>query len=239
MSVLRDKYFLLRKLHQFTGAVPLGMYLTIHLLVNSTALGPHGVENFEAGVHLLESLPALPVWELTLIYLPLVYHAVFGLWVAFIAKNNPLRFPYARNWNFVLQRYTGLFLTVFLVYHAYKMRFSGTPIDENGFQKVADHLANPAMAAAYAVFVLATAFHFANGLWEFCIDWGLTVSARAQKLTALAVPLVTLVFFGLGMMSIAGFRTPREASTPSPAHAQATTVSQSFSVRNGDAVAAR
>ena len=239
MSVLRDQYFLLRKLHQFTGAVPLGLYLTIHLLVNSTALGPRGVENFEAGVHLLESLPALPVWEFTLIYLPLVYHSIFGVWVAFIAKNNPLRFPYARNWNFVLQRYTGLFLTVFLVYHAYKMRFSGTPIDDHGFDKVRDHLANPAMATAYGVFVLATAFHFANGLWEFCIDWGLTVSARAQKLTSMAVPLVTLVFFGLGMMAIVGFRTSHEEPSAAPARAQAIHASPSFSVRTGDAVAAR
>jgi succinate dehydrogenase / fumarate reductase cytochrome b subunit len=229
MALSNQQYFLLRKLHQFTGALPLGAYLCIHLLVNSYAL--QGSTAFDGKVQILETLPFLFVWEFLLIYLPLVYHAAFGVWVGFVAKNNPLRFPYARNWNFAIQRWTGFFMLVFLGYHAWYMRFQGTPIghtvqqfgfSDSGYGKVVMHLQNPAMAAFYAVGVIATAYHFANGLWEFLIDWGFTVSMKAQQWSQIAVMVVWIAISGLGLSALYAFATSRElppgmgASTHAP-----------------------
>lgn len=200
-------YFLLRKLHQFVGVMPLGAFLFIHLLMNSYAI--QGVTAFEKKVAAMESMPFLPVVEALLIFIPLIYHAIFGLWVGFIAKNNPLRFPYAKNWNFTLQRVTGFLMLVFLAYHVWFMRFQGTPIGtlegHEGYLKVVDHLADPMMAAFYAVGVLATTFHFANGLWAFLIDWGFTVSVRSQFVSAMAMVLVWVGVFALGMISMYAF----------------------------------
>lgn len=211
MGATNKNYFLLRKLHQFTGTVPLGAYMTIHLLVNAYAL--QGPNLFDEKVRLLETLPFLPVWEFCLIYLPLIYHALFGIYVSFLAQNNPLRFPYARNWNFFLQRISGIFLLVFLAYHAWFMRFQGTPIYQtfaehgmdSGFGKVVLHLQNPYMAAFYAVGVIAAAYHFANGLWEFFLDWGFTVSMKAQQLSAMGMIVVFLAFSCLGIGALYAF----------------------------------
>lgn len=203
-------HFLLRKLHQFVGVMPLGVYLIIHLLINSYAM--QGATAFENKVQLVESMPFLPLVEALLIFIPLIYHAIFGIWVGFIAKNNPLRFPYARNWNFTLQRLTGFFMLVFLGYHAWFMRFQGTPIGtlegHAGYLKVVDHLASPMMAAFYVVGVLACTYHFANGLWEFLIDWGFTVSMKAQFVSSLAMILVWLGVSALGLASLYAFRHP-------------------------------
>ncbi|MBO9542768.1 succinate dehydrogenase [bacterium] len=229
MGVSNKNYFLLRKLHQFTGAIPLGAYLLVHLLVNSYST--MGYAEFDEKVHLLESMPILIAMEIGLIYLPLIYHSLFGIWVGFIAKNNPLRFPYARNWNFAIQRWTGFFMLFFLAYHAWFMRFQGTPIGEmvknvgfagSGYAKVVEHLASNGMMALYAVGLIATTYHFANGLWEFCIDWGITVSMKAQQISAMVMIVVWLGVSALGLMSIAGFRNPaliEEAKQVQPAAA--------------------
>lgn len=210
MGATNKNYFLLRKLHQFTGVLPLGAYLVLHLFVNAYAL--QGASAFESKVQILETLPFLFAWEFLLIYLPLIYHSVFGIWVAFIGKNNPLRFPYARNWNFALQRWTGLFMLVFIGYHAYFMRFSGVPIGtlegHAGYLKVVDHLSNPWIDAFYVVGVLASVFHFANGLWEFLIDWGFTVSMKAQQLSSMAMIVVWLVVSAVGLSALYSFRYP-------------------------------
>ncbi|HEY9857229.1 MAG TPA: succinate dehydrogenase [Stenomitos sp.] len=215
MGVTNKNYFLLRKLHQFTGVMPLGVYMIIHLMINSYAL--QGATAFDNKVELLETLPFLFLWEFLLIYVPLIYHSVFGIWVGFIAKNNPLRFPYARNWNFTLQRISGFFMLVFLAYHAWFMRFQGTPVGHtvaqygfqaSGFGKVVEHLQNPAMAAFYAIGVVASAYHFANGLWEFLIDWGFTVNMKAQQVSSILMIVVWLAISGLGLSALYAFRNP-------------------------------
>ncbi len=222
MGVSNKNYFLLRKLHQFTGVMPLGFYMIVHLMINAYAI--QGAPAFEAKVELVETLPHLWVWEFGLIYLPLIYHSVFGVWVGFIAKNNPFKFPYARNWNFTLQRLSGLFMLVFLAYHSWFMRFQGTPIGYtiekygfagSGFGKVVMHLQEPAMAVFYAIGVIASAYHFANGLWEFLIDWGFTVSMKAQQVSSIAMIVVWLGVSALGISALIAFRNP---VTPDAGH---------------------
>lgn len=222
MGVTNKNYFLLRKLHQLTGVMPLGFYMIVHLMINAYAL--QGTHAFDSKVEIVETLPFLFLWEFLLIYLPLIYHSVFGIWIGFIAKNNPLRFPYARNWNFTLQRFSGFFMLVFLAYHAWFMRFQGTPIGrtvaeyglaDSGFGKVVEHLQSPGMAVFYAIGVIASAYHFANGLWEFLIDWGFTVSMKAQQVTSMLMIVVWLGVSGLGLSALYAFRNP---VTPGAGH---------------------
>lgn len=237
MGVISKNHFLLRKLHQLSGVIPLGLYLFIHLLVNSYAL--QGAPAFESKVHTLETLPFLPVWEAVFIYIPLIYHVMFGLWVVLIAKNNPLRFPYARNWNFVWQRVTGVFMVLFIGYHAWYMRFHGTPIGtiagHAGYLKVVHQLSTPGMVAFYVVGLLATTFHFANGLWEFLIDWGFTVSMKAQYVSSVAMIIVWLGISGLGLSSLYAFTHPTNTAVSQGANVpvSAATVALQKEVANG------
>lgn len=221
MDATPSNYFLLRKLHQLSGVIPLGLYLLVHLTINVYAL--QGASAFDEKVRLVETLPFLFLFEIGLIYLPLIYHAVFGIWVGLIARNNPLRFPYARNLNFTLQRVTGIVMFVFLAYHAWFMRFQGTPVGNtvmdatragldwhvaSGYGKVVTHFQDPWIIAFYTVGVLCTAFHFANGLWEFLIDWGFTVSMKAQRISSFAMIVVWLGVSALGVAALVAFKNP-------------------------------
>ena len=49
-------------------------------------------------------------------------------------------------------------------------------------------------------------FHFTNGLWTFCITWGLTVGQRAQRV-ARAISLVLFVaMYGTAVAIMMAFR---------------------------------
>lgn len=63
---------------------------------------------------------------------------------------------------------------------------------------------SPFLMALYALFVLIAVFHAYNGLWSFCIRWGITLSPAAQqRMLKLCVGLMCFVAF-LGLVSIFG-----------------------------------
>jgi len=218
MGILTRNYFLLRKLHQLTGVMPLGVYLIVHLLVNSYAM--QGESAFMEKVHLLETMPFLPVVEFTLIWAPLIYHSLFGIYVGWIAKNNPLRYGYARNWNFALQRWTGFFMLIFVFQHGLSQRFFLGPVETEAFNNVAQSIASPIGYAFFLLGILATTYHFANGLWEFCIDWGFTVSMRSQYVMGVISILVFLALTTVGFFALNAFRPGAVAAQNSISQAQ-------------------
>ncbi len=56
----------------------------------------------------------------------------------------------------------------------------------------------------YTIFVLATCFHAFNGLWTFCISWGVILGMRSQrKMVVVCVTIMALVAF-LGLAAIWG-----------------------------------
>ena len=51
-----------------------------------------------------------------------MFHAFYGVYIAFTAKNNVQRYGTFRNWMFMLQRVTGVFLVIFIAWHIYETR---------------------------------------------------------------------------------------------------------------------
>src|SRR5690606_1662609 len=113
--------FLLRRLHSLLGIIPIGLFLTQHLIVNHFAT--QGEEAFNTGAAFLANLPFVIFLEIFVIYLPLMFHAFYGLYIAFTSKNNPGKYSYLRNQLFVAQRYTGVFLVIFIAWHVFETRF--------------------------------------------------------------------------------------------------------------------
>ncbi|MCB1119021.1 MAG: hypothetical protein KDK65_03590, partial [Chlamydiia bacterium] len=67
---------------------------------------------------------------------------------------------------------------------------------------VRDVFKNPWMMGVYTIFVLAACFHAFNGLWTFCISWGVTLSRRSQlMMRKVSVGLMVLIAC-LGLASI-------------------------------------
>ncbi|MDI3297801.1 MAG: succinate dehydrogenase [Bacillota bacterium] len=192
---LRVSHFFWSRLHSLSGVVPVGVFLIFHLWANSAAFA--GPAAYNRVVRLLESLPALIVVETLFIFIPILYHAIYGFVIMRSARYNVNRYPFARNWYFVLQRATGVIVFVFIVYHVLTMRFVGPAAS---FAKVASELSNPWGLAFYIVGILSATWHLANGFWLFGIDWGILVSPRAQQVAGwvLAVFFVALSVLGVG-----------------------------------------
>ncbi|MCL6521135.1 MAG: succinate dehydrogenase [Firmicutes bacterium] len=192
---MRVSHFFWSRLHSLSGVVPVGVFLTFHLWANSAALA--GPKAYNQVVRLLESLPALIVVETLFIFLPILYHAIYGFVIMRTAQYNVNRYPFARNWYFTLQRATGVIVFVFIVYHVLTLRFVGPSAS---FAKVAAELSNPWTFAFWVVGILSATWHLANGLWLFGIDWGILVSPRAQQVAqwVLGVFFVALSLLSLG-----------------------------------------
>mgnify|MGYP002820802538 FL=1 len=79
--------FLIRRVHSLLGIVPLGLYMTVHLATNASLL--NGTQTFQRAVFLIHSPgKLLPLIEWGLIFTPLIFHAVIGVWIAKSGKSN-------------------------------------------------------------------------------------------------------------------------------------------------------
>lgn len=200
-----NREFLLRRLHSLLGIIPIGIFVTQHLIVNHFAT--QGVEAFNNASHFLANLPFVIFLEIFVIYLPIMYHAFYGVYIAFTSKNNPGHYSYLRNLLFVAQRYTGVFLVVFIAWHVFETRFQVAigNAPQADFNMMANILDNPWMFAFYVAGVLTATFHLANGLWSFLVTWGITQSEKAQRYTTYFTLLVFLVLSVIGVRALLAF----------------------------------
>nr|WP_242549618.1 succinate dehydrogenase cytochrome b558 subunit [Alicyclobacillus mali (ex Roth et al. 2021)] len=196
-----NREFFWRRLHTLSGVIPVGLFLLEHLFTNATALG--GAAAFNEAVQAIQSLPLLHVIEFVFIFLPITYHGVFGLYVAFVSGYNANRYSFSRNVMFVLQRVTGIITFVFIIFHLWTTRFSG---NAPSFDMVHELVTDNAYFAFMIVGVIAATFHFSNGLWSFAIHWGITVGRRAQRITAWVTMIIFVVLAAVGVASLIAFR---------------------------------
>ncbi|MDQ0230969.1 succinate dehydrogenase cytochrome b558 subunit [Metabacillus malikii] len=193
-----NREFVNRRLHSLLGVIPVGLFLVQHLVVNHFAT--RGAEAFNQAAHFMEMLPFRYLLEIFVIFVPLLYHAIYGVYIAFTAKNNVNNYSFLRNWLFMLQRVTGIIAFIFIVWHVWETRIAAAFGQEVNFDMMASILSSPVMLVIYLVGVISTIFHFANGLWSFAVSWGITVTPRSQQIST----YVTLAIFVA--LSIVGVR---------------------------------
>ncbi|KPL60856.1 succinate dehydrogenase cytochrome b558 subunit [Rossellomorea vietnamensis] len=198
-----NREFNYRRLHSLLGVIPVGLFLTQHLVVNHFATG--GEESFNQAAHFMESLPFRYFLEIFIIFLPLYFHAIYGIYIAFTSKNNASRFGYFRNWMFLLQRVSGVITFIFVTWHIWETRVAAAFGAEVNFQMMENILSNPFMLGFYVLGVLSTIFHFANGLWSFCVSWGLTVTPRSQLIATYVTIGIFVALSIVGMRAIFAF----------------------------------
>jgi len=192
------------------GVIPVGVFLTQHLVVNNFAT--RGAEAFNKAAGFMELLPFRYALEIFIIFLPILYHAIYGLYIAFTAKNNAVSYGYFRNWMFVFQRISGIVTLIFISWHVWETRIQAMLGKEVNYDMMADILNNPAMFAFYLVGVVSTIFHFANGLWTFCISWGITVSPRSQRISTYVTLAIFLGLSYVGVSALLAFIDPQLAN---------------------------
>ena len=207
--------FIWRKLHSLLGIIPIGAFFIEHLVSNFEAL--KGPTAYAAQVKFLNSLPLVRVLEWTFIFIPIMYHALYGLYIWFRGKSNVVYYPWAGNWMYVAQRWTGLIATLYILQHVLRQRFMGVSLPENpgaAFHKVQMELANPFMLAVYVIAMIAICWHFAYGIWLFAAKWGITAGEVARKRFAYACAAFGVILLFMGLASIWAFVSPKYRNAP-------------------------
>jgi succinate dehydrogenase / fumarate reductase cytochrome b subunit len=216
-------YFYLARLHSLLGLVPAGVFLCFHLTVNATMLaGPAEYQTAVENIHYLGELGLLIPLEVLFIFLPLLFHAAFGLIILLRGSVNLGRYPYGGNVRYLLQRGSGIIVFVFLIFHLWQMHWLGKPF--GGAIFVGSDPDTPLAAAGsaadairssglcilvYLLGVAAAVFHLANGLWTALITWGITIGPRSQRLSGLCCAAFGVALGLLSLGSLYAFTTYR------------------------------
>lgn len=207
----RESYFW-HKLHSLTGIIPVGFYMVQHLTLNSFTLA--GADKYNGVIKFFENLPThlLLVLKYGLIWVPLIFHAVYGLFIYSRADfyNAPRAKGYAENRMFIWQRWSGAFAFLFLCYHMATTSIAGTlygPEKVIYYDRWAAHLSSYgyAILVVYMLGVLTSAYHLSYGLWNFCIRWGVTISDAAQRRMAKFSGVFCVLLTLLGWAALLGF----------------------------------
>jgi succinate dehydrogenase / fumarate reductase cytochrome b subunit len=203
-----------RKLHSLLGVIPLGLFIVEHALTNYSAF-ERGKQGFIDSVHGLHKLPLIFFLELFLIWLPILFHGIYGLYVAFQSNVNTGRFNYGRNWAFALQRITGVITFIFVFWHFWQTRFQ-VALGNTNYDELGNHMhgivTNPVNFTIYFIAVLAAVFHFSNGLWSFLVSWGITVGPRAQRVASNICMGIFVIVSVLFLLSLFAFRSDEFAA---------------------------
>jgi succinate dehydrogenase cytochrome b subunit len=215
VAIRLSRTFVLRKLHQLSGIVPLGAFLLEHFYTNSKALS--GPDKFNAAVADLQAIPYILLVETGAIFIPLIYHAVYGLVITVEARPNNLHYPYPRNWFYTIQRLTGVILFFFITFHVLNFRFGLLPglnsvsvahHPDQAFQVVSSEFHMVPIFIVYMVGIAATVWHLANGVWLFLVDWGITIGERAQRISGYACLGFGIMLLAVGVNAAVAFIRP-------------------------------
>ncbi len=148
-SFMDRNHYLLRRLHSLTGIVPIGVFLIVHLLTNSSIVwgklglrGAHPELSFQQGGvayfweevgWINEQIPHLILIEVTL-WLSIAFHSILGVVYALSGRNNVSRYGYGGNKRYALQRLSGYAGILFIFYHVATLRWGWTWLVPGGVE---------------------------------------------------------------------------------------------------------
>jgi succinate dehydrogenase / fumarate reductase cytochrome b subunit len=222
MASPRTRYFA-KKLFELSGFLPVGGFLIEHLYSNFQAVGPGGAERFNNVVKDLQTNPIIIFAEIGAIGLPLIYHALYGIFVATQARPNVGTYGFLRNWLYLFQRISGIVLFFYIGYHVWNTRLAPILHPDNPYLQLVQ--GQPLVSASYmhnyflethfgvqvfwiyVVGISAAVYHFANGLWNVGYHWGLTVSPRAQRWWGFGCGLIGVTLLAVGLATLRAFMT--------------------------------
>jgi len=206
--------FVLRRLHSLSGVIPIGAFLLEHFISNAEAF--KGPIAYGKQVEFLNSLPGVFFLELFFIWIPILYHGLYGIYIWYRGENNLAAYPWSGNWLYASQRWTGIIALVYIVQHTYYLRFTGVHLPTHpmeAFSKVQGEFQNPLMIAFYAIGIIAASWHFSYGLWLFAAKWGITTGENARRRFGYVCFALALGLILIGATSMYGFlRTPYQRS---------------------------
>jgi succinate dehydrogenase / fumarate reductase, cytochrome b subunit len=194
--------YLLRKFHSLSGIVPVGAFLAEHFWSNSSALV--SADKYNQTSQDLQTIPFRVFVEWAFIFLPILYHGGYGVYIWLRGESNVSQYPWVKNWLYTAQRYTGLIAFAYIGWHVYTQRWLTHGMSTYG--EMAQQMQIWWAFAFMIVGVVASSFHLGVGIWNFLCKWGLAVTARAQRAAGQFGVLVGAVFSFVGVLIVFSFR---------------------------------
>lgn len=202
--MVEHREYFYRRLHSLLGVVPITIFVVQHLIINHFIV--YGEERFNKAAQFMGNLPFVLALEIFVIYLPILFHAILGVYIVFVARNNVKRYGFFRNWMFYLQRITGIITLIFIVWHVWQTRVQvALGNAEVNAQLMENILSQPFYFWFYIISILAVVFHLANGLWGFAVSWGIAQSPRSQQVITYFTVIVFIVVSYIGIRTIIEF----------------------------------
>ena len=199
------RHFVLRRLHSLVGIVPLGAFVAFHFWFHAYSHG--GAAVYDQKLAELYAWPLKTFFAWLTVYLPLIYHSIYGLFITREAAPNFLAYGWFRNWMYTLQRASGIGLLLFIPAHLVKARWPHVffPGETMSYAHEAHGLTIPLTIAVYLAGILGTAFHLANGVFTFGITWGIWTGPASQRRASFASVALFVVLTAMGLWAMAGF----------------------------------
>jgi succinate dehydrogenase / fumarate reductase cytochrome b subunit len=182
--------------------------------------------------------------EWAFIFLPIIFHGVVGLIIVTRGARNVARYPYAGNIRYTLQRATGVIAFLFIFWHVFHMHgwlkfdwwvthvatpLGGAKFDPDDVATAAAAIqASPIVFVLYAVGVISSVYHLANGLWTMGITWGLWTSPSAQRWANIPCAAFGLVLAIIGLGALVGMAATDTSERPSQPAIQVGAVNSSL-----------
>ncbi|MEI8281423.1 MAG: hypothetical protein WCG75_03360 [Armatimonadota bacterium] len=217
LTISREDY-VMHRIHSITGVLPVGYYMVQHLALNTFSIA--SPEKFNAVIEFFEGMPKhfLLAMEVAMIWIPLAFHAIYGLFIISRAENNyfTTKYKWSENRMFFLQRLSGVAVFFFLIYHVISttvVKYWTGSAESIKYTAMAEKLHNPLVLMIYVLGILGASYHLGYGIWNFCIRWGITVTEaaqqRIQKISGLVFVAITL----MGWIALAGFFMHKPSAT--------------------------
>jgi succinate dehydrogenase / fumarate reductase, cytochrome b subunit len=202
--------YLLRRLHSLSGILPLTVFIGTHYWTNAHALG--GAESFNKAVANLHEMPYLWAAEIGIVFAPLIFHSIYGLFITMESKPNVEAYPFYQNFAYTAQRVTGILLTLFIIFHLYETRWQQLMFEwgiggaEVDYSYMAAYFSAGWVKVIYTIGIASVAYHVGNGLFNFAFKWGIVVSPKAQRAMIKISAGAALLLFAVGMNILYAFQ---------------------------------
>ena len=208
--VVGKESFFWHKLHSLTGVVPVGYYLVQHLTLNTFSIA--GPDKFNSIIAFFHSIPDHLLIPLeAIIWGSFIFHAVYGLFIVGRAQPNyyTTTYKWSQNRMYLLQRWSGVFLFFFIIYHvittSIAARVQGDQVVQYAAWATKLQSYGYVLTLVYVLGITAASYHFSYGLWNFCIRWGITISEKAQHRVQKFSLWCFVVIMVMGLAALSGF----------------------------------
>ncbi len=226
MTAAADEPSRARELHALSGVVPMGIFVIVHVLIQSRALA--GQEAIARVARWGLSISFISLLEIVLVYVPLTFHALYGVVLLVRPGRPPADSPYAANWR-LLVRGSAWAALVFIAYHAYVMDLSQHAQGIDAVSKhtfLASYLSSGTSSAAgvlipwnalfYLVGLAATTIHFAAGTWGYLVRTKRAATVEGKRRLAFGLGLAGTALFTLSSATVVALATGSPLFVSSP-----------------------